>query len=221
MKTADARAGLLAAAFCVTGVLTALPACAAPDIPQGFDTDGERLFTRFNETPLSMMTGTGGTRTLETYYGRRQYPGSPPMIPHEVPLDFAKDTLNCLACHGQGGYDPVQEAYAPVTPHPDYENCQQCHVPQRTKALFKETDWQSISPPKLGRPEMGGSPPPIPHSLQLRSDCIACHAGNAAVTEIRVSHAARGNCRQCHVPMSATEPRKEFTRTNEPEQGPK
>ncbi|MBC8316455.1 MAG: hypothetical protein H8E41_01020, partial [Desulfobulbaceae bacterium] len=83
---------------------------------------------------------------------------------------------------------------------------------QKTEELFEETDRQSINPPSLGNSEMGGSPPPIPHSLQLREDCIACHTGNAAVAEIGVEHASRGNCRQCHVPMIATEPRKEFTR---------
>lgn len=217
MKTAETRAGWLAAA-CFTGALMALPAYAAPDIPQGFDANGEKIYNRYNDTPLSMMEGTDGRRTLNTYYELRQYPGSPPRIPHDVAPSFSKDAVPCLACHEKGGYVEAQEAYAPVTPHPEYENCQQCHVPQLTKVLFKESDWQSINPPPLGRSEMGGSPPPIPHSLQLRDDCIACHTGNAAVAEIRVEHGSRGNCRQCHVPMPATEPRKEFSRNKEPEQ---
>lgn len=190
----------------------ALPINAAPDIPQGFDADGEKIFNRFNDTPLAVMTGTDGRRTLNEYYELRQYPGSPPRVPHAVTNSFSGDTQNCLSCHGKGGYDVNLDAYAPVTPHPEYESCFQCHVPQRVKELFVETDWQSINPPPLGRSEMGGSPPPIPHSLQLREDCIACHAGPAAVAEIRVEHASRGNCRQCHVPMISTESQKEFTR---------
>jgi len=215
MKKADKKSGKVVAGFaviCFIGVLTVLPIYAAPDIPQNFDADGEKIFNRFNKTPLSMMTGTDGRRTLNAYYELRQYPGSPPRIPHEVPRSFAKDALNCLACHGGGGYIAAQNAYAPVTPHPEYESCLQCHVPQRTKDLFVESDWQSINPPPLGRSELAGSPPPIPHNLQLREDCIACHAGPAAVAEIRVEHASRGNCRQCHVPMPAAELRKEFTR---------
>lgn len=215
MKKAETLLGKVVTGFaaaCFTGALMALPAIAAPDIPQGFDLDGEKIFNRFNETPLAVMTGTDGRRTLNEYYELRQYPGSPPRVPHDVPLSFSGDTLKCLSCHGRGGYDTTQEAYAPVTPHPEYENCFQCHVPQKTEELFVETDWQSINPPSLGNSEMGGSPPPIPHSLQLREDCIACHTGNAAVAEIGVEHASRGNCRQCHVPMIATEPRKEFTR---------
>ncbi len=217
MKEADKILGKVVtgfAAICLTGALLTLPADAAPDIPQGFDSDGEKIFNRFDETPLAAMTGTDGKRTLDVYYELRQYPGSPPRVPHDVPLSFSGDTMKCLSCHGRGGYDVNQNAYAPVTPHPEYESCAQCHVPRRTEELFVETEWQSIEPPRLGRSEMGGSPPPIPHSLQIREDCIACHTGPAAVAEIRVEHGSRGNCRQCHVPMIATEPRKEFTRNN-------
>ncbi len=216
MKQADTKLNKLVtgfAAICLTGALLTLPAHAAPGIPQGFDSDGEKIFKRYDNTPLAAMTGTDGKRTLNEYYELRQYPGSPPRIPHDVPDSFAENEMKCLSCHERGGYDANQDAYAPVTPHPEYESCAQCHVPQRTEKLFVETEWQSIQPPKLGLSEMGGSPPPIPHSLQFREDCIACHTGPAAVAEIRVEHASRGNCRQCHVPMIATEIRKEFTRT--------
>lgn len=215
MKKADMIFGKVVtgfAAICLTGAFMALPANAAPGIPQGFDSDGEKIFKRYDNTPLAAMTGTDGKRTLNNYYELRQYPGSPPRIPHDVPRSFSGDTLKCLSCHERGGYDANQDAFAPVTPHPEYESCAQCHVPRRTEDLFVATEWQSIEPPKLGRSEMGGSPPPIPHSLQIREDCIACHTGPAAVAEIRVEHASRGNCRQCHVPMIATEVRKEFTR---------
>jgi cytochrome c-type protein NapB len=215
MKQAETKRSKVVAGFaaiCLTGTLLTLQANAAPGIPQGFDSDGEKIFTRYDNTPLAAMTGTDGSRTLNSYYELRQYPGSPPRIPHDVPRSFEEDTMKCLSCHERGGYVADQNAYAPVTPHPEYESCFQCHVPQRTKELFVETDWQSIKPPKLGLSEMGGSPPPIPHSLQIREDCIACHTGPAAVAEIRVEHASRGNCRQCHVPMIATEVRKEFTR---------
>ena len=216
MKKADKKEGKVItgfAAICFIGAFMVLQVNAAPGIPQGFDSDGEKIFKRYDKTPLTTMTGTDGRRTLNEYYELRQYPGSPPRVPHDVPLSFSGDTMKCLSCHERGGYDANQNAYAPVTPHPEYESCFQCHVPRRTEELFVESDWQSIEPPKLGRSEMGGSPPPIPHSLQIREDCIACHTGPAAVAEIRVEHASRGNCRQCHVPMIATETREEFTRT--------
>jgi cytochrome c-type protein NapB len=200
------------AAFCLSWVLLALPAVAADNIPYGFDSGGEKIFTRYNETPLSAMSATDGRRNLNSFYELRQYPGSPPKVPHKVSPSFSGEFENCIACHGRGGYDVEQDAYAPVTPHPENELCYQCHVPKMTDTLFVDIDWQSVPPPKLGNSQLGGSPPPIPHSLQLRDDCIACHAGPAAVAEIRVDHATRGNCRQCHVVFLATEPALEFTR---------
>ncbi|MFH7321175.1 hypothetical protein ACHHRT_11275 [Desulfurivibrio sp. D14AmB] len=183
------------------------PAVAAPDIPAGFDAQGEKIYQRYQQTPLAATTGTDGRRTLNSYYELRQYPGSPPIIPHEVPASFAAaGGAPCLACHERGGYDPTQDAYAPVTPHPENELCNQCHLPPKTDQPFVASDWRSIPPPLLGRSELGGSPPPVPHALQLREDCLACHAGPAAVAELRVEHASRGNCRQCHVPLVATEP---------------
>jgi len=210
------KVAMSAAAVCLAGLLTAGAAAAAPDIPQGFDHNGEKIFNRYNETPLAAMTGTDGTRTLNSYYDLRQYPGSPPRVPHEVPMSLRDDNSDCLACHGEGGYDAEQGAFAPVTPHPENENCFQCHLPRRTEKPFVESDWKSIAPPVLGRSQLGGSPPPIPHSLQLRDDCIACHTGPAAVAGIRVDHGSRGNCRQCHVPMVATDPRQVFERKQEP-----
>jgi cytochrome c-type protein NapB len=207
------------AALCLAGLLVARSSGAAPDIPRDFDVGGEKIFSRHDETPPAALSGTDGRRTLNTYYALRQYPGSPPRIPHAVPVFFRDDNEDCLACHGGGGYDAEQDAYAPVTPHPENENCFQCHVARRTEQRFAESDWQSVKPPKLGRSQLPGAPPPIPHVLQLREDCLACHAGPAAVAEIRVEHASRGNCRQCHVPLVSTEPPKEFLRpTEEPGQ---
>ena len=191
-------------AVCLSWAVTPPEIQAAPGVTEGFDSHGEKIYNRYNNTPLQAMTGTDGTRTLNTFYDRRQYPGSPPTIPHEVAKTFSGDTTKCLSCHERGGYDPGQDAYAPVTPHPENENCFQCHVPVTTENLFVETDWQSVTPPKLGRSMLGGSPPPIPHSLQFREDCIACHTGPGAVAEIRVEHGSRGNCRQCHVPQMTT-----------------
>lgn len=199
-------------ACCLSGVLSALPVAAADNIPYDFDSGGQKIFTRYNETPLSALSGTDGRRNLNSFYELRQYPGSPPRIPHSVSPFIADEIEDCIACHGSGGYSVEQDAYAPVTPHPENELCYQCHVPKRTDELFVESNWLSVSPPKLGNSQLGGSPPPIPHSLQLREDCIACHTGSSAVAEIRVEHASRGNCRQCHVPFIATEPVREFTR---------
>lgn len=207
MKKTDKRIGNVVvgiAAACISWAFMSISVQAAPGIPPDFDSKGEKIYQRYDETPLAAMTGTDGTRTLNTFYARRQYPGSPPIIPHKVARAFSGDTAKCISCHERGGYDAELDAYAPVTPHPENENCFQCHVPVRTEKLFVATDWVSIDPPRLGRSMLGGSPPPVPHSLQLREDCIACHTGPGAVAEIRVEHGSRGNCRQCHVPQLTT-----------------
>ena len=54
--------------------------------------------------------------------------------------------------------------------------------------------------PKRGRQAIPGGPLLIPHSLQMRENCLACHAGPQAVVEIKTSHPERQNCQQCHVP---------------------
>ncbi len=216
MKKADIKIALLASVFgaiCFFGSGIA-PKAAAADEPHIFDSDGGTIFKRYDQTPESYMSADSGDRNLMSFYELRQYPGSPPRIPHTVKPSFDDNAPTCISCHGLGGFSPEHGKFIPVTPHPDNESCRQCHVPQTTKELFVESNWVSIDPPVLGRSSLGGSPPPLPHSLQLREDCIACHTGPGSVTEIRVEHSSRGNCRQCHVPMLSTAPIKIFQRNN-------
>ncbi len=68
MNRADRNIGRVVmgfAAICFSGVFLALPADCSADIPHGFDSDGEKIFNRYNETPLAAMTGTDGRRNLE------------------------------------------------------------------------------------------------------------------------------------------------------------
>ena len=75
-------------------------------------------------------------------------------------------------------------------------------LPQKTASLFKVPNFKRGTIPKVGgnNNALDGSPPVIPHQLQLRENCLACHAGPSAPKEIRVTHPERVNCRQCHVP---------------------
>ncbi len=136
-------------------------------------------------------------RTLAVFYARRAYPGAPPVIPHPVDEADAFGTA-CLACHGGGGWVPRFDAYAPVTPHPELVSCRQCHVPQAAGPAFKASGWHAPAPPPLVGAAMPGSPPPIPHALQMRENCRACHGGPGAVAELRSTHPERVTCRQCH-----------------------
>jgi len=167
-----------------------------------FDQGGETIFINYDQLSREYLAGVSTARTLEEYYSRRQYPGSPPYIPHEVEeADLAP--VECLACHAKGGWTADLKRNTPITPHPEQTACRQCHLQQTDAKLFVDIDWMSVTTPRLGRSELPGSPPPIPHELQMRGNCIACHVGPGAVVSIRVEHPSRGNCRQCHVPQTS------------------
>ena len=69
----------------------------------------------------------------------------------------------------------------------------------RLRRAEASRDWRPMAWPQLARTPPGSAPPPIPHDLQFRGNCLACHAGPAAVAEIRTTHPERADCRQCHV----------------------
>ena len=171
---------------------------------QDFDHNGAAIFENYDRLSSDYLEGTSTQRTLSEYYSLRQYPGSPPYIPH--PIEAHGKELDCLTCHASGGWTQTLKSITPVTPHPEQISCMQCHVWPTTDDLFRETDWQSVPPPRLGRSYLPGAPLPIPHELQMRGNCIACHVGPGTVATIRVEHPSRGNCRQCHVTDFPTEP---------------
>jgi cytochrome c-type protein NapB len=181
-------------------------------------------------------------RTLETWRYLRAYPGAPPRIPHGLTPDEYRNE-DCKTCHERGGYSERFAAYVPLTPHPEMGLCLQCHVgddqiigisspssdpnsrcrschtpagPPRTD-LNAALDWKAAWPTQPRR-TADGSPPTIPHDLESRGNCLACHAGPAAVAEIRTRHPEWINCRQCHLALDqgATE----FTRPG-PDRGRK
>jgi len=202
------------ATLCLFNVLffTGSDAFSASVDLKDFDHQGKKIYDTYDETPQLYMSADSGDRNLAVYYQRRQYPGSPPPIPHEVDTAFSGNETDCLSCHRRGGYSQEYGKFIPVTPHPEKTLCYQCHAQVTTTEKFVETEWKSIAPPRLGRSFLGSSPPPIPHALQMRENCISCHTGPGAVAEIRVDHSARGNCRQCHVPAIQTTPMQEFVR---------
>lgn len=155
-----------------------------------------------SETSLSPANGG---RTLGVFYARRAYPGAPPPVPHPVADGRSIGGRSCLVCHGDGGWVNVFRAYAPVTPHPELASCLQCHVASGRAEPFRPSTY-APPPPPIAAAALPGSPPPIPHALQLRESCLACHAGPSAVREIRTTHPERVNCRQCHVLSAGAAP---------------
>ena len=180
--------------------------------------------------PSAPRRGPAHRRTLAMYRSLRAYPGAPPRIPHGLTAEEYRDA-GCRTCHERGGYAARFGAYAQQTPHPEYtqclqchlpraplvgvplpttasgELCQQCHVgdPDAAPPVFAALDWRPSSWPRTGQSALEGSPPLIPHGFQLRGSCLACHGGPAAVEEIRTTHPERANCRQCHVPAAPEE----------------
>ncbi|MEX2177139.1 MAG: multiheme c-type cytochrome [Gemmatimonadaceae bacterium] len=160
-------------------------------------------------------------RSLATWRSLRAYPGAPPRIPHGLtPTEFR--TGGCTTCHERGGYSQRFGAYVPITPHPEMGACLQCHVGDATLMAIglpstdpsarcrqchaegatrwtESSAWTTLEWPQTVTTTPGQSPPPIPHTLHLRGNCLACHAPPTAVAEIRTSHPERANCRQCHV----------------------
>jgi nitrate reductase (cytochrome), electron transfer subunit len=163
-------------------------------------------------------------RTLATFRALRAYPGAPPRIPHGLTSGELRAT-QCNTCHERGGYVARFAAYAPVTPHPELAACLQCHaiddavagvaLPARGPDAVCRQCHDPGRPGVTSAEQPGmwpaapsaadGRPPVIPHDLELRGDCLACHAGPAAVAEIRTSHPERTHCRQCHVTSAVDE----------------
>jgi nitrate reductase (cytochrome), electron transfer subunit len=229
----------LAAVAMLLGVVVAVPFLldwrAGPDHPPvtrmaspGDPIPAEALAFRIRpgdvSVPLDAEPREGARpRTMEVYRSLRAYPGAPPRIPHEVSPEQSRANL-CNACHAGGGYVPRFGAYTPVTPHPEFSDCLQCHVPDAgavgagpaavptdlSAVGWAPTDWVPREWPELDQRAMPGSPLWIPHELRLRENCVACHAGPSAVEELRTTHPDRTDCRSCHVPLVTEEPA--FTR---------
>lgn len=179
--------------------IVSVPLPVSPAELSNFDNQGKAIFDSYDRIVNEYLEGISTERTLESYYARRQYLGSPPFIPHKLE-DSDGAEMACLTCHAEGGWTEELKKHTPLTPHPDQTACQQCHLPEKEEKLFVTSEWESVRPPKLGRAYLPGGPPPIPHELQMRGNCLACHVGPGAVSAIRVQHPMRGNCRQCHVP---------------------
>ncbi len=180
-------------------------------IPKTYDTSNliipseEGVFKRSNFAYdyLEMSVDKNHQRSLTDYYKNRAFYGAPPNIPHPTSMEGTIGENHCLKCHENGGFVKRFNAFAPVSPHPEMVNCRQCHVDKKMSTVFKENYFKMSSPPSVGdNKALLTSPPMIPHQIQMRENCLSCHAGPSAPKEILVTHPERVNCRQCHVPSS-------------------
>lgn len=197
-----------------------------PDVPIPAEAQVFRTAIRMLAIePAARTVRSAHPRTLATARFLRAFPGSPPRIPHPLTAEEFR-TDGCRTCHERGGYSTRFSAYVPLTPHPERGICLQCHVgvdsvvgtadpgadPNSRCSLCHAANggppqpgasltWATTVWPVLPRVTPDQSPPPIPHDLQFRENCVACHSGPAAVMEVRTKHAVRANCRQCHVAL--------------------
>ncbi len=131
---------------------------------------------------------------------RRAYDGAPPTIPH-APMG-----AECTACHNDRGLAVQGVGFAPPSPHEltpglsSTSRCEQCHVYKRSEELFAESEFVPLAQDlRRGTRLYPGAPPVMPHAVNMRENCQACHAGPAAREEIRCTHPERARCGQCHV----------------------
>lgn len=131
---------------------------------------------------------------------RRAFDGAPPVVPHQP---FGVD---CVTCHTPTGKVIPTIGVAPANPHHAVaragalENCRQCHLFSQTAKVFVANRFQGRSQKRHAAERAHPLAPPVmPHSLSMRTNCLACHSGPAARPEILCTHSERTNCVQCHL----------------------
>jgi cytochrome c-type protein NapB len=138
--------------------------------------------------------------SLDTRAERRAFNGAPPAIPHAA---VRMDDRSCLVCHGQAL--EIGDRVARSLPHAALTNCTQCHAAAAPAFLATEggvladSSWQGIAAPRAGERALPGAPPAVPHTLQMRANCLACHGAQGWVG-MQTSHPERRSCLQCHAP---------------------
>jgi nitrate reductase cytochrome c-type subunit len=144
--------------------------------------------------------GTLAPASYATRTQRRAFAGAPPVIPHP-PLQAA-----CTTCHAATAQPTPTLGIAPANPHlgdpreGSLANCRQCHLFAAVREEFVSNGFRGWHPDVTRGPRAyPGAPPVIPHSLGMRSNCLACHSGEGARPETKCSHPERSNCRQCHL----------------------
>ncbi len=131
----------------------------------------------------------------------RAYEGAPPVVPHSI-SDL--DMRTCRTCHATGlrAGDKIARAVS----HTYLTNCTQCHV-EAVNQTFGAVDdppnsFVPLRPQSAGGfRALSGSPPNIPHTTFMRTNCASCH-GPHGYPGLQPDHLDRLNCVQCHAPSA-------------------
>lgn len=122
----------------------------------------------------------------------RMYAYAPPLIPHEV---LNRD---CLDCHETGLV--VEGRKAPITPHPQLVNCEQCHVRADERIQpFRDNSFVGVQEKRTAQLPQPAGPPLIPHRVFMRENCLVCHGDHSRAEITQTTHPERSNCVQCHI----------------------
>jgi len=110
-------------------------------------------------------------------------------VPNPVPHPIGSRT-DCTICHGPEKVRPAPESHAGFTPG----ICTNCHHPTLQE--------NGQGPAK--QPGAAGGPPPIPHELEGRDDCLLCHNPDGGLKPAPQDHTGRTveTCQACHKPTS-------------------
>ncbi len=174
---------------------------------------GEPLPGLLSEAPV--QTAEQRAEILAARSLHRAYDGAPPTIPHLVD---GKSTFECLACHEKGAI--VFGKRAAVMSHERHDSCTQCHVaaggpPSPSPPPLASNSFVGQIASSKGQRAWPGSPPKIPHSTLMRTECVSCH-GVAGALGTRTNHsmqvnvsarAWRESCTHCHMPSAALDQR--------------
>ncbi len=148
---------------------------------------------------------------------RRAYNGAPPIIPHAIQT---RDVQSCIVCHGKDSTVTVAGRNTPKMSHPYFTSCTQCHATKDGENFLKgaskkitgiqvSSSFKGSASPGVGTRAYKGAPPTIPHRLNMRQNCMACH-GEGMTEAITTSHPQRRNCLQCHALNSGFDNRERF-----------
>lgn len=127
--------------------------------------------------------------------------GQPNPVPHPITAD-----TDCLTCHGAAGVVPAPESHADF----DTTMCTQCH--QATMEAQPAPTGDAPTPEagatdQPAQPPAAAGPPAIPHPLDGRDNCLACHA-TGGVKPYPADHEGRtvDQCQMCHQPAPESAP---------------
>ena len=133
--------------------------------------------------------------------------GTPEVIPHPI-----GPNTDCKICHGPEGVHPFPDGHESF----DVTMCTQCHqvtgtiepsagVAEPGDAV--EPTPKSVEAGVTETPAPAGGPPAIPHSLDGRDNCLACHA-TGGIKPYPADHEGRtvDQCQMCHQPASDAAP---------------